>query len=179
MANQWLRLWHETPTDPKFRTIAKASKQPICAVISIYIFMLVDASQLQPRGIVRCKTEDIASAFDLEIEQVQVIKDAMQGRLLNGDYIIDWKKRQPNRERESFVLPLRPCAEVWRKIRAVIFERDDYTCQYCGERGKKLECDHVIPVSRGGSHTDDNLVTACFKCNRSKRDKLVHEWRAK
>jgi hypothetical protein len=71
---------------------------------------------------------------------------------------------------------LRPSAEVWNKIRANIFKRDNYTCQYCGEYGKKLECDHVIPVSRGGSHQDDNLVAACFKCNRSKRDKLIEEW---
>lgn len=71
----------------------------------------------------------------------------------------------------------RPSASVWYAIRARIFDRDDYTCAYCGLRGGQLECDHVIPVSRGGSHTDDNLVTACKKCNRSKRDKLVEEWR--
>lgn len=71
----------------------------------------------------------------------------------------------------------RPLSNVWKSIRDRIFERDDYTCKYCGERGKKLECDHVIPVSRGGSHDDDNLVTACFSCNRSKRDKLVNEWK--
>lgn len=71
----------------------------------------------------------------------------------------------------------RPSAEVWRKIRRSIFERDDYTCQYCGKRGTRLECDHVVPVSRGGSNDQDNLATACFACNRSKRNKLVSEWR--
>jgi hypothetical protein len=71
----------------------------------------------------------------------------------------------------------RPSSNIWRFIRAAIFARDDYTCQYCGERGKKLECDHVIPVAKGGSHDEDNLVTSCFKCNRSKRDKLIDEWR--
>lgn len=54
---------------------------------------------------------------------------------------------------------------------------DGYTCQYCGERGKRLECDHVVPVSRGGSNEHENLVTACFACNRSKRAKTVEEWR--
>lgn len=53
----------------------------------------------------------------------------------------------------------------------------DYTCQYCGVRGTKLECDHKHPVARGGSHDDENLVTACRTCNRSKRDKLITEWR--
>lgn len=68
-----------------------------------------------------------------------------------------------------------PIAE-WRVVRSRIFKRDDYTCGYCGERGGRLECDHIIPVSRGGSHDDNNLRTACFKCNRSKHAKLVEEW---
>jgi hypothetical protein len=65
----------------------------------------------------------------------------------------------------------------WKVIRQRIFARDDYTCRYCGERGKKLECDHVTPLSRGGSDEDDNLVTACRPCNRAKRDKTPGEWR--
>lgn len=71
----------------------------------------------------------------------------------------------------------RPSAEVWKKIREFVFLRDDYTCRYCGQRGVRLECDHVYPVSRGGSHDAINLVTSCFKCNRSKRDKTVEEWK--
>jgi len=73
--------------------------------------------------------------------------------------------------------PERPPAHVWEAIRARIFMRDDYTCRYCGERGGKLECDHVVPVSRGGGHGDENLVTACFACNRAKWARLVCEWR--
>jgi hypothetical protein len=64
----------------------------------------------------------------------------------------------------------------WAIIRARIFERDKFTCRYCGERGGRLECDHVVPHSKGGRDDDDNLVTACFPCNRSKRDKTVEEW---
>lgn len=71
---------------------------------------------------------------------------------------------------------LRPCPTVWKVIRIRIFERDDFTCQYCGVRGVDLECDHVLPVSRGGSSDDDNLVTACKPCNRSKRAKTPAEW---
>lgn len=65
----------------------------------------------------------------------------------------------------------------WQKLRAEVFSRDDFTCTYCGERAGRLECDHVIPASRGGSDELDNLATACFACNRSKRDKLLSEWR--
>jgi len=72
----------------------------------------------------------------------------------------------------------RPDANEWREIRARIFARDDYTCQYCGTRGVRLECDHIHPVSKGGSHDDDNLATACFDCNRSKHDKTLDEWQS-
>jgi len=72
----------------------------------------------------------------------------------------------------------RPLFHDWAVIRARIFERDDYTCTYCGARGTALECDHIVPVARGGDSTDDNLTTACKPCNRSKWSKTVAEWRA-
>jgi len=71
----------------------------------------------------------------------------------------------------------RPELPEWESIRSRIFARDDYTCTYCGHRGGKLQCDHIIPVSKGGSHTDDNLTTACGPCNMSKGAKLLSEWR--
>ena len=69
-------------------------------------------------------------------------------------------------------------AVEWAEIRSAVFERDNFTCTYCGERGGKLECDHVHPLSRGGSNEMDNLTTACFSCNRSKHAKTLSEWRA-
>jgi 5-methylcytosine-specific restriction endonuclease McrA len=72
----------------------------------------------------------------------------------------------------------RPHASLWAQIRAFVFDRDNYTCRYCGELGGRLECDHVVPVSRGGTNDTENLTTACFRCNRSKRAKLVEEWQA-
>ena len=72
---------------------------------------------------------------------------------------------------------LRPPANEWRQLREEVFARDDYTCHYCGARGVRLECDHVIAVARGGTHLLTNLVTACYPCNRSKAAKSVDEWR--
>jgi 5-methylcytosine-specific restriction endonuclease McrA len=71
----------------------------------------------------------------------------------------------------------RPSGAAWTQLRAAVFERDDYTCSYCDERGGRLECDHILPVSRGGLDAMGNLATACFRCNRSKRDKTPEEWR--
>jgi hypothetical protein len=70
----------------------------------------------------------------------------------------------------------RPSAEVWKRLRADVFQRDGYRCTYCGNGGR-LECDHIVPVARGGSSDMDNLTTACRPCNRAKRDKLLSEWK--
>ena len=54
-----------------------------------------------------------------------------------------------------------------------IFRRDNHTCQYCGKNGDLLTLDHVIPRSLGGSHTWENLVAACRRCNHKKGGRLV------
>ena len=54
------------------------------------------------------------------------------------------------------------------------FLRDRFTCQYCGER-EELTFDHVIPRSKGGQTTWENVVAACSPCNLRKRDRLPHE----
>mgnify|MGYP006426832579 FL=1 len=58
-----------------------------------------------------------------------------------------------------------------------IYKRDNYACVYCGEtKRKELTLDHVIPQSKGGPNTWENLVTACKRCNGEKDDLLLAEW---
>jgi hypothetical protein len=64
----------------------------------------------------------------------------------------------------------------WMRLRKVVFERDQYTCVYCKLTTNNLECDHVVPVSKGGGSIIDNLATACKDCNRSKRNKNIDEF---
>lgn len=73
-----------------------------------------------------------------------------------------------------------PKREV-RFSRLNILIRDSYTCQYCGEQLKKnqLNLDHVIPRSRGGKTTWENVVTSCHDCNRRKGGLLPEEARLK
>jgi 5-methylcytosine-specific restriction endonuclease McrA len=60
-----------------------------------------------------------------------------------------------------------------RKItRRAVFARDRWTCQYCGGIRGTLTIDHVIPRSRGGPSSWDNIVTCCAPCNRRKGDRL-------
>lgn len=59
------------------------------------------------------------------------------------------------------------------KLRERIKQRDGYTCRKCGASISKepnllLEIDHIMPVSKGGLTTEDNLQTLCWRCNRSK-----------
>jgi len=58
-----------------------------------------------------------------------------------------------------------------RKItRRAVFARDEWTCQYCGIRSN-LTVDHVIPRSKGGPSSWDNIVASCAPCNRRKGDR--------
>ena len=58
-----------------------------------------------------------------------------------------------------------------------VFERDEYTCQYCGKNfeGRDLNLDHVIPRDKGGKNSWENIVTSCIRCNTRKANKLPHE----
>lgn len=56
-----------------------------------------------------------------------------------------------------------------------VMHRDNYTCQYCGDRGRDQTIDHVIPRSRGGGDTWENVVAACVRCNVKKGDRTPKE----
>lgn len=57
-----------------------------------------------------------------------------------------------------------------------IVTRQRGECFYCG-RSRALSMDHVIPLSRGGTHSIGNIVAACVPCNSSKRTRFSTEWR--
>jgi len=62
-----------------------------------------------------------------------------------------------------------------KMTRFEIFNRDRYTCQYCGQQTRQLTLDHVIPRYRGGQHTWENVVSACVACNRHKAGRTPQE----
>lgn len=97
--NAWLRLWHDMPTDPKWRVIARKSGRPIPEVLAVFTFMLTHASQSEERGSLEGWVhEDIAAALDIDEEDVAAIFNAMEGRVHDGLRLTGWEKRQPKRE---------------------------------------------------------------------------------
>lgn len=68
---------------------------------------------------------------------------------------------------------LRKGHNIVKFSRANIFARDNYSCQYCGDkfRSEDLTFDHVIPAAHGGKKTWENIVTACIDCNNKKANR--------
>ena len=79
------------------------------------------------------------------------------------------------------VIRLLEYRRIPRQTRALsrknILLRDRYTCQYCGHvfSASELTLDHVMPRSRGGNSSWENLVTSCRRCNNHKGDRLPDE----
>ena len=70
-------------------------------------------------------------------------------------------------------------ALMTESLRDEIKKRDNYTCQKCGisiyqEPHLLLEIDHIVPISKNGRTTVDNLQTLCWRCNREKGNKLIN-----
>ena len=92
----------------------------------------------------------------------------------------DWVVRSPSWEtRVPAVIMLKDRLRRGRKPRfskTNLYIRDLYTCQYCYIElpRKELTLDHVIPISRGGKTTWENIVASCKACNIAKGNKIQH-----
>ena len=67
-------------------------------------------------------------------------------------------------------VPFRARASLTRRA---VFARDEWTCQYCGRAAENV--DHVIPRSRGGAHTWENVVASCRRCNARKENRSYED----
>jgi len=95
----------------------------------------------------------------------RAIEDGIQARRFTGD--------------EPVIVQLLANVRVprmaLRPTRANILLRDEETCQYCGKHLRELTLDHVIPRSRGGQSTWENLVACCRACNGRKGSRLLKD----
>lgn len=101
-------------------------------------------------------------------------RDKIQG------YYITWKTKDPEGVRAR-TIRRRSVEKTGNGITGGDIKRQYKSqkgcCYWCGVSVKHgYEIDHVIPLSRGGINSRENIVLACTPCNRSKKDKLPHEW---
>jgi 5-methylcytosine-specific restriction endonuclease McrA len=81
-----------------------------------------------------------------------------------------FKERDHKRRARKQLVYSLPCLSKIRELRREV------RCYWCGGPMNPVSTDHVVPLARGGSHTPDNLVAACHRCNSSKRERLPQEW---
>jgi len=131
--------------------------------------------------------EGVVLVLNQNYEPLNVCNLPRAFRLVFGERaeVLEYDHQMIRTPRETFRAPAvirlqsqirRPRPRV-RLTRREVFIRDGYTCQYCGRQSGDLTLDHVMPRHRGGSHTWDNLVTACKACNHRKGGKLLEEAR--
>ena len=172
---EWFRWYHGAISDPKWPLIARKSGQNIGTVVSIWAAILEYASQSEPRGSIEgFDYETIDALFGYEDGTTETVFSAMiaKGLIKNGCIIT--KQRVFAKEQRDIGVT----QGEWASVRQSAFDKYGYVCFYCGTTEGPFECDHVIPVCRGGSSRIENVVVACRACNRSKSSKLVEEWRA-
>jgi hypothetical protein len=100
--------------------------------------------------------------------------------------VVKWSDKIVRTSKEFVKIPL--IIRIFRYVRAFgralkfdrhfVWERDNWTCQYCGVKIKtkaELTTDHVHPESKGGKAVYDNMVTACKTCNAKKDNKTCAE----
>lgn len=81
-----------------------------------------------------------------------------------------WSFPEPSVARLSYYVKVPYQARIGLNRRAV-FARDGHRCQYCGAIAENI--DHVVPRSKGGTHTWENVVASCRPCNMRKEDHLL------
>jgi hypothetical protein len=101
--SQWVRLWDDMPTDPKWRVVARRSGRQLPEVLAVFVFMMTNAgANATERGrMTNWSDEDVGAALDMDAEHVTSIREAMQGKTLDGDKLSGWDRRQPKREDNS------------------------------------------------------------------------------
>lgn len=160
----WVRLWCDMPTDPKWRVIAKRSGRPIAEVIAVFTIMMANAgANADERGVLEnWSDEDVAAALDTEPEFVAAIREAMQGKTLEGEKLTGWEKRQPKREDGSAER-----AKQWRERKRTqenAEKRPDTDSDTDTEREVVQSCASAPPAAALPERFMDRMIEAAGGC---------------
>lgn len=98
----WFRWHHGTVNDPKWRVVAKRADASVADVLAVWATMLEAASTSDDRGSLSSwSAEDVAAALDLDVDMVERIRVAMDGKVISDGRVTAWRKRNPEREDNS------------------------------------------------------------------------------
>ena len=158
---------------PEFWTAEQIMEcSPNARLLFIGMWNFCDDAGIHPAS---CKTlkAEVFPSDDITASEIGTLVAELEGQgLIEITKNSEWKLSPRFVGPECQRLPL----HLWQPIRLQVFLRDGFVCTYCGAKGVSLECDHVVPISKGGTNDLSNLTTACVKCNRDKRDKTPEEW---
>jgi hypothetical protein len=167
----WFKLHSDFRNDPKIKRLPIAERYA-------FIILLCLANESETRGtITGLDDDDIAFELEMQVEDWKTLRSKFK---IKG--FIDFAQEQIliRNWKEKFSSPIRFHSRRitnWESLRLEVFQRDNYSCVYCGKSEDVMHCDHVHPKSKGGTDDLDNLVTACAFCNTSKGTKSLEEWR--
>lgn len=149
-----------TPTSILVNMIGLEAEQ--VAVYSVVILLM--------RAGERPHLDSVAGVCSLRRRRVHTIASKLAEKgfvTVEGDFI-----SIPELALAIAIEKARPKPSVWARLRTQVFERDSYTCRYCGIADsiciESMHCDHVVPASQGGPATLENLATACPDCSARK-----------
>lgn len=93
----------------------------------------------------------------------------------------NYPNRGYKRGSRDYYKELRASRQSWNAFRAKLLQQQDFRCAYCNInlKGKRMNVEHVLALTNGGNNSKDNLVAACWVCNKEKgvrrlsKDELV------
>jgi len=171
MAN-WVRLWEDMPTDPKWRVIARRAGRPISEVLAVFVFMMTNAGASGSGALSGWDDEDVAAALDIEPQAVESIRNAMQGKTLDGENLTGWDKRQPKREDNSYER-----TKAWRERKNGVTQCDAVkrSVTQCDAPDTDTDTDKII--SPNGENTREpsarDILLECLS-EKSVSDLIAH-----
>lgn len=100
----------------------------------------------------------------------------------NKDKVHEMNQRSYKKNQSLFLMNSQKRYAKQKGVEQKLVTKSDYkkmynqSCIYCGSKNQ-IEVDHIQPIQRNGRHSIGNLAPACLRCNRSKSDLFVMEWR--
>lgn len=169
---RWYKAANNITSDSALHLIAAKTKCYRHEVIALWILLLEKASHENNKGnLGSIDFEEIDFHLDfLNGKSEKIYKAFEEKGKIKDNQLVKWQEHQIDNT----------AAERQRKSRLkkiggeAILERDNYKCCYCG-KDEDYGIDHILPLSKGGDNSPNNLATCCKKCNTIKNSRTPEE----